>query len=143
MDQTPANPPTGRRSIPQWVAAFPLLVLTIGLVATLLMGWQFARVVRSKDQERFENAVERQRTTIHDRIEANIAMLRATAGFLGADAQLSAAEFGRYAQRIDVQRVNPGAQGIGFVQRVLKGEVLGLVERMRAEGRFTFFLIPL
>jgi two-component sensor histidine kinase/CHASE1-domain containing sensor protein len=102
-----------RRRVPPGL--LPVLVLLIGLAASALAAWQVDRLNRAKDAERFQSAVLRAHDDIADRLQAYISVLRATAGFLAArDGAVDRGEFHAYAERLQLARVYPGIQGIGY-----------------------------
>ena len=96
----------------------PILVLVTALVATALVALLASRAVRERDRLRFENAVQ----NAHDRIEARVEIYRATmragTGIFTAGETVTKEDFRRFAQRLRLDERYPGAQGIGWSQRV-------------------------
>ena len=96
----------------------PLVVLVTALVATLLLALLASRAVEERDRARFENAVQ----NAHDRIVARVEIYRATAragaGIFAASEVVTADEFRRFARRLRLAEQYPGAQGIGWSERV-------------------------
>ncbi|HVI33400.1 CHASE domain-containing protein [Phenylobacterium sp.] len=93
----------------------PLVVLAIGLLASAAAGWQVERLSRAKDQERFQGAVQQAQDDILNRMQAYIGVLRATAGLVAAeDGAVTREQFAAFAQRLQLARVYPGIQGVGY-----------------------------
>lgn len=93
----------------------PLVVLAIGLLASAAAGWQVERLSRAKDQERFQATVQQAQDDILNRMQAYIGVLRATAGLVAAeDGAVAREQFAAFSQRLQLARVYPGIQGIGY-----------------------------
>ena len=118
----------------------PYFVLLLALILSLLAAYYVHRSAKSRDSLRFEASVERTRTKINDRIETYIAVLRGAAGLFAASDTVTRDDFRNYAQRIRVQELFPGIQGVGYVPRVRPEEVSLLTTRMQSEG-FPYFRI--
>ena len=96
----------------------PVVVLATALVATFLVAVFAHRAVRQRDQARFENSVQNAHDRILWRVEIYRATLRATAGVFAASENVSQAEFSRFVERLRLQEAYPGAQGIGWSERI-------------------------
>ena len=93
----------------------PLVVLAIGLLASAAAGWQVERLTRAKDQERFEVTVQQAQDDILSRMQAYIAVLRAAAGLVAAEeGSVTREQFRAFAERLQLARVYPGIQGVGY-----------------------------
>ncbi len=120
----------------------PLLVLLASLLLTAVATAFAAQAGRAAAEAQFTNAVQATQDRIAARLEAYIALLRGLAGLFAASAEVSAAEFRAYVERLDVVHRYPGVQGLGYSQRVRPGEGAALVARRRAEGMPEFELWP-
>jgi two-component sensor histidine kinase len=105
-------PPTPSLAAPRLL---PYLVLTVGLVASVLAGLGVDRFTRARDQERFANSVEQAHGDIQTRLQAYVAVLHAGAGlFVAQDGAVTREEFRVFSRRLDLPRLYPGIQGLGF-----------------------------
>lgn len=119
---------------------FPLLVLLLALILTLLSAYYVSHSAKVSDHLRFDSAAERTKTKIKDRIETYIAVLRGGAGLFAASDAVRLEDFRNYVRRIRVQELFPGIQGVGYVQRIRPEEVDLLRAKMQSEG-FPYFQI--
>jgi CHASE1-domain containing sensor protein/two-component sensor histidine kinase len=92
----------------------PVLVLVAGLLCTLLATVQLNRLVREAETERFNNLVEDRLRAINERFETYVALLRGTAGLFAASGDVDDREFRAYFDRLRVEELYPGVQGIGY-----------------------------
>ena len=95
LDAKPSRP---RRS---WSAP---AVLGVALLLTALVTTLVQRMEAMKDGQRFQNAVERTRDSIGDRVEDDLALLRSVAGLLAAHPALDRAAFHAYAAQVELKR---------------------------------------
>ena len=116
-----------RRLTPLWVLGMSLL-FTAG--ATLA----FRQAVVSRDQARFQNAVESTQDRIANRLDSYVAVLLATRGLFAATGDVTDEGFREFTAGLDLQRRYPGVQGIGFSQRVDRAGIPELERRMREAG---------
>ncbi len=79
---------------------------------------------------------------IESRTETYMAMLRGGAGFFTAREDVTAAEFHDYVERLRVDELFPGIQGIGFSLRVNGAGVAAVEQREHALGRPSFRVWP-
>ena len=110
-----------------WV---PYFVLFIALAATALGAWYVGVTGSEKDEARFENEVHNTLDKISNRVTTYENLLRGTAGLVAAQPNLSEDEFRLYVDKLDLARLYPGIQGIGYSVRVHKDEVDELEESM-------------
>ncbi|ACG78704.1 sensor histidine kinase [Phenylobacterium zucineum HLK1] len=96
--------------------SLPVLVLVIGLIASLAAGLQVQRVAEAKDRERFNNAVAQAHAAVAARLQTYTAALRGGTGLFAArpGGAVTREEFRAYAERLDLPQVYPGIQGLGF-----------------------------
>jgi signal transduction histidine kinase/ActR/RegA family two-component response regulator len=96
-------------------------VLILGLFVSLLVAWQFARAEERRSLLRFENAAAGARTAVANKMNMQLTILRGTEGLFAASGEVEAAEFSRYAERLDLAREHPGVLGIGFAEAGIPG----------------------
>ena len=109
----------------------PFLILALGLCFTFLVSFYFSQMADLQDQTRFRNSVLEVNTRIKERIETSIALLRAGTGLFAASEEVSAVEFARFVEQIELHKNYPGVQGIGFSTRFTAAEMNSIV----ASGR--------
>jgi CHASE1-domain containing sensor protein len=112
--------------------SFPLLVLTIGIIATGLATDQVRRSVAAADRERFDFAADRLQDSIQDRVNMYVAMLRAGAGLLAAAEIHSPEQFRAFVDRLALQERYPGVQGIGYSERIPSSDLDRVVATRRS-----------
>jgi signal transduction histidine kinase len=101
------------------------LVLAGSLALTLAATLFVAITASSRDEARFENAVQSATDRIVGRLDVYVSTLRGAAA-LFAVGEVTAEEFQRYVERLELQRWHPGIQGIGWSPRLatgLEGEI--------------------
>ncbi|MBN1206716.1 MAG: CHASE domain-containing protein [Myxococcaceae bacterium] len=82
------------------------------------------------------------RDRIHGHLDADITLLRGAAGFFTASELVTAEEFRLYVERLDLERYDPGVQGLGFSQRIPASQKEAWSERIRANGVPSFRIWP-
>jgi two-component sensor histidine kinase/CHASE1-domain containing sensor protein len=121
----------------------PAIVLVLGLMVSAAAALQVRAIIESKDRERFDNAVDQANADIADRMQAYIAMLRAGQAMLHAlEGEVDRRRFATFADHLDLERVYPGIQGIGFSRVVAPGDVEALTAEMRLQGTPEFEITP-
>lgn len=103
---------------PNHRAFLPWLVLSIALTLTCAATWYIFSTTALKDQERFQNLVQRSQNAIVVRIETYIASLRATASLFNTTSEVSRKTFYTYVSGLELQSRYPGIQGIGYTKRI-------------------------
>ena len=112
---------------------FPAIVVIAGIIATLVLGQQYERLARERDEERFAALVDQRAAAVAQRMEDYIALLRGTTALMASRplGEVSLPEFRRYVARLRIDELYPGVQGIGFARAVAPDGVDNLVARMR------------
>jgi signal transduction histidine kinase len=120
-----------------WVTRHPLvapvIVLLVGLLATVAATLQLYRAISANDVLRFESLAEQKLRSIQDRMEINVTLLRGAAGLFAASDDVSREDFARYVRRLSLRDRYPGVQGIGFTQRLAPGEIDGFLAAARLD----------
>jgi PAS domain S-box-containing protein len=120
----------------------PYAVLVGALIVTLLAALYVHRTGQAKDRARFESSVAQISTTLDNRMDTYVALLRASTGLFAASHAVEQDEFRRFVSQLDLSRHYPGIQGIGFSVRVRPDERNQLVEMMHRGGNATFKIWP-
>jgi PAS domain S-box-containing protein len=121
---------------------FPLVVLTVSLVVTVVATYAFDRGITQRDAERFRSAVHSTRDRIEGRLDAYIAALLATRGLFSGDDPVTSGEFRRFVAALELQRLYPGIQGIGLSRRLDASERTRVEQELRAQGHEGFSIWP-
>jgi PAS domain S-box-containing protein len=98
-------------------AFLPFLILALGLLFTFLISFYFSRMADEQDQSRFKNSVQQVDDRIRSSVQTSIALLRAGTGLFAASEDVSALEFKKFVEEIELNKNYPGIQGIGFSLR--------------------------
>lgn len=133
-----ADPPLPSRRLPPTA----LVVLAVSLLLTSACTAFFLVNARSRDTSRFERQVQSTQDRISAHLKSDITLLRGTAGLFAASETVTRVEFRTYVQRLDLERYDPGVQGIGYSQRIPSGEQEAWAHRLRASGLPSFHLWP-
>ena len=121
---------------------WPVLVATLGLLATVVATAATWKSVEQTDQERFLRGVEQAHTAMLDRMDTYIAVIRSTAALFAASEQVTRTEFSAFVEKMTLGERYPGIQGIGFSIHVPPGQVARLEADMRAQGVEGFRVWP-
>jgi PAS domain S-box-containing protein len=108
----------------------------VGVTALLfsVLAWLHVRwTAQSNDDLRAEAAAKTAIDTITDRINAQIGVLRATAGLFASANEVTREGFRKYVERLNLPEHYPGTMGIGFSMRVDPSARDDLVQRMRRD----------
>jgi signal transduction histidine kinase/CHASE1-domain containing sensor protein len=120
----------------------PYVALALGLAATALATYGFARTARQRDETRFHNVVTAVHGRLRSRIDTYVAMLLGAKGLFAASDEVTAEQFRRYVDSLEMRDRYPGAQGIGFSLKV-STEDRARVEAERAvQGQPKFRIWP-
>lgn len=120
----------------------PYFVLVFSLLLTALATYYVGKTAKAKERLRFENAVQRTKDDIQNRLETCIALLRASSGLFAASERVSRAEFRAFVSALELRQRYPGIQGIGFSIRVKPEEKDALVAEMHRQGVKNFTIRP-
>ena len=99
----------------------PWFVLVASVALTFAAAAIVSQTARERDEGRFRNAMQAANDRIQGRIEVYIASLRGGAALFAASERVTAEEFRRYVDRLDIHNTFPGIQGIGYSERVEHG----------------------
>jgi CHASE1-domain containing sensor protein len=100
----------------------PYVVLAACLVLTAGAATYAHRSNAEQDRLRFENAADRVKGAIENRLDSYLAMLLGGTGLFAASEDVNWQEFHAYVERLELPRRYPGIQGIGFSRLVQPSE---------------------
>ena len=102
----------------------PLIVLLVGLTASLLAAWQLAGAAERRSLARFEGLAASARTAVANKMDMQLALLRGGAGLFSGSDEVSPDEFRRYVEGLGLGRHYPGILGIGFAEAGVTGRAI-------------------
>src|SRR5437016_4406195 len=120
----------------------PYGVLGGALIVTFVAALYVHRTTQAKDRARFENSVRQVSTTLQNRLDTHVALLRAGTGLFAASNSVEPDEFRRFVNQLDLPNHYPGIQGIGFSLKLQPEQRKQLIERMRKAGNPDFKIWP-
>ena len=127
MASVPTNPRSGLLAWLPWLVAGVLGIASIA-------AWRVVdREVRLTAQGRFDRLTERIRDNVRLRFDTASNLLHGAAAVPSASEWVTVDEWSRYLRQASVQLYN-GVVGLGYVERVARGDVDALEQRVRAEG---------
>jgi PAS domain S-box-containing protein len=136
-----STPPTPRRLLGSPVAQ-ALLVFVFSMLVTGTLVGGVALGIERQDRLAFDYEVERTRDAIEQRLAVTANLLRGAAGLFEASHEVSATEFRRYIDTLQLRSRYPGIQGIGFSRWLDPADVSGFEAEVRADGRTDFHVWP-
>ena len=113
----------------------PWLGLALSLVVVMSTGLTVWRAERRRVHDRFEAEAAILQERITNRIAAQEQILRGAAEFISLHPVLpTRQEWRQYVQALELDRLNPGVQGLGFAEWIALSNLKTHVRRMQAEG---------
>ncbi|HMJ89059.1 MAG TPA: CHASE domain-containing protein, partial [Candidatus Acidoferrum sp.] len=131
-----------RRQPNLWHEFNPWLVLVCGLITTIASTAFVNWTAREHTSTRFHFAVQDAEVAIQSRVDIYRALLRGGAAMMGANADVTRADFQAFVARLRLQTNYPGIQGIGFSRRVAPHEKQTIINAARADGLTNFTIFP-
>ena len=113
-------------------AAFAVLLL--GLLASLLAGWQVSHAIREDAIRRFAATCDAITIKIEERLTAYALMLQGGQGLFAASDSVERDEWRAYFETIRADRTVPGYEGIGFSLLIAAEDLTAHEASVRAEG---------
>lgn len=121
----------------------PKIVLIAALLATAIAVALASRWLEVRQRALLDTAVEFQLGRLNARMDAYVALLRATRALMQAQAgEVDREVFRRYVERLRITPDFPGIQGIGYSPRIEPGAVGAFERAAREEGFKSFTVHP-
>jgi PAS domain S-box-containing protein len=120
----------------------PYFVLVVTLLLTALASYTVDQTTKSKEQLRFDNAIERTIDSIDKRIDTYLALLRASRGLFVANQRVTREEFHQFIYNLELPERYPGIQGIGFSVRVQPEETQRILAQIQAQNPARLAISP-
>ena len=132
----------GRDSAVRRDLAAPWTVL-LGCLGVTVLGWHLlASDTERRASERFDFLAAGIEARVADRMRQHEQVLRGAAGLFAASQQVTREDWRRYVEQLDLARVYPGIQAVGWAQRLQPGELDAHVAAVRAEGHADYAVRP-
>src|SRR6267378_3298944 len=112
-------------------AWIPYGVLGGALIVTFVAALYVHRTTEAKDRVRFENSVRQVSTTLQNRLDTHVALLRAGTSLFAASISVEPDEFRKFVSQLDLPNHYPGSQGIGLSLRLQPDGRKQLIEHTR------------
>jgi PAS domain S-box-containing protein len=118
----------------------PYVILGVSLLATFASSAYVAITAATKDRTRFDNAVDRTETSIRQRLDTYVNLLRGGASLFAIEQKVTRKQWQVYVERLELSRY-PGIQGFGVSACVRPSARDELLARMKGEwnGDFRFW----
>ena len=120
----------------------PYLVLFISLILSLGVTFLFYRNTASKDNIRFNNSTTQIQSTLENKVNSYIALLKSGRAFIESTDTLNRKKFKTYMDSLELEKNYVGLVGIGYNQVVFPNEREKLIAQMREEGFSDFKIFP-
>ncbi|MEN0105329.1 MAG: PAS domain S-box protein [Pseudomonas sp.] len=138
MDDNP-----GFHSRRPWLPYLVALGLMAGLGALVVWQWQELNANNRREQEqRFSIAVDDVQQSITERMRAYEMVLRGMAGLLAGSDEVSAEEWMRATDQLQLQDRYPGIQAVAWARYMRGPQLTAFVDNERREGRKDFRIFP-
>ncbi|MEK1939983.1 MAG: PAS domain S-box protein [Pseudomonas sp.] len=126
-----------------WLPYLVALGLMAGLGVLVVWQWQELEANNRREQEqRFSIAVDDVQQSVTERMRAYEMVLRGMAGLLAGSDQVSAEEWMRATDQLQLQDRYPGIQSVAWARYLRGPELAAFVDGERAEGRKDFRVFP-
>ena len=121
---------------------FPILVLAISLVATLVAWYTLRDATARNVKTQFEASEQRSMEEIEHRMRAYEHTLRAVAGMFSRATKLERNEWHDFVAELELDRYYPGIQAIGYAEVIKPRELERHLARIRGEGFKDYAIRP-
>ncbi|MDO8411540.1 MAG: CHASE domain-containing protein [Phenylobacterium sp.] len=127
---------TALRRLRRTTPVLPILIVALGLAATLSGALMVDRVGDVRDRQRFDSLADQANDALGGQLQTYVAILHAGAGLFAASQTVTRDEFRAFAERVDLGGRYGGIQGLGYSAQITP-------ERGGAEARHAvLFLEP-
>ncbi|NJO94397.1 MAG: PAS domain S-box protein [Hydrococcus sp. RM1_1_31] len=113
--------------------ATPFGVLLLSLILTGLAWYQTTKVVERDAKMTFERQVSEAKNSFDFRIQAYINILRASQGLFAASQSVERDSWKTFVESLNLQKLYPGINGIGFIRYVPKSQKASYEKRVRQD----------
>ncbi|MCA1623742.1 MAG: CHASE domain-containing protein, partial [Acidobacteria bacterium] len=124
------------------ILKFPYLILAVSILLTVGVTYNFYQSSRTKDLIRFSNEIGRVQSSIDNKINVYIALLKGARGFIESSEELNRKSFANYVGSLNLEQNYAGVLGIGYNKVILQTEHVALIKKMKSEGYSDFNIFP-
>jgi diguanylate cyclase (GGDEF)-like protein/PAS domain S-box-containing protein len=115
-----------------WSRSAWVVACVLGVASLLASLWVHATVASSR-AERLQHAGERAAAFLEERVHAYGEIVRGAGALFQASQEVSASEFRAYTEALKLSRNYPGLLGLGYTERVPRGELAAWLQGIRRE----------
>ncbi|MBC2778455.1 CHASE domain-containing protein [Parasphingopyxis marina] len=115
--------------------AFPVGVFAVGLIVSALIAFQIANFTDDRLEERFAHSADMAVTSVENRIDMQMTLLRGTAGLFHSSDSVTAQDFETFVDWLDLEHNYPGVLGVGFAAAAPDRETLSALAAERQPDR--------
>jgi PAS domain S-box-containing protein len=120
----------------------PFAVLGLSMLLTAGATAYVALTAEARDRARFDAAVERNGSIIHQRLENYVNLLRGVGGLFTVEPKVvTLAQYRLYVNSLQLERY-PGIQGVGVSARIMPAARTEVIARMTREWKKPFVITP-
>ena len=120
----------------------PFILFSLAIFATFYASSVLWNNLEAKAEERFNRYVLMTEQRIEERMETYLAMLRSTAGMFSISEKITAEEFKLYTDQLQLDKIYPGIQGIGYSEKIPAEKVSDFEKIMRKNSDAEFRVWP-
>ena len=120
----------------------PYFVLALSLLITGFFSYYVWRTAEAKDLARFNTTTQELTTYVRGRPRLYIEVLRAGAGLFAISPSITPNQFHNFVERLELKEQYQGAEGIGYLARVKRDQMVSYVAVKRQEGMRDFQIWP-
>ncbi len=123
-------------------AALFVLTLVTSLTLTFLIWKTLENNILNRARLNFDKAAQSTTTLIQQRMHAYEEILLGGVGLFNASSTVSREEWRQYVESLELKRILPGIQGVGYAEVVQPEQIQQHINRIRAEGFPGYTLKP-
>ncbi len=123
----------------RWV---PRLLLALGCLLSVGATWFVALTEGARARATFQVGATETRRQLEDRLKASLDVVRVGTALLAINSEINHEDFGAFVEALQLSDRYPGIEGIGFSQRVRRGDLRSFVRAIRLDGVSPFRVWP-
>ena len=122
--------------------SFRISFWSLGLLITAVFSYYVWRTSKAQDLARFNASAQELTTYVRGRPRLYIEVLRAGTGLFAVSPSINPSQFHNFVERLELRDQYPGAQGIGFLERVKANQKNSIETIQRQRGLTDFKIWP-
>ncbi len=128
-----------RLSFGRWV---PRLLLALGGLLSIGATWFVDLTEGARARATFQVSATETRRQLENRLKASLEVVRVGTALLAINSEVNHADFRAFVEALQLPDRYPGIEGIGFSQRVRRGDLRSFVRAIRLDGVSPFRVRP-